>query len=103
MIILIVLAIAVSVFLFIRHKQKTDERLSRLHDIDYTQILKSSGGDIGSVTTYGNNGNTNYGSYHTSPTTKFLVVYLNGEREIVTVNDNSRLCQEYLLRLKTDN
>lgn len=100
--ILCVLLIAFCVFMIIRHRSKTNERLQRLNDIDYTQILKSNGGETGSVTTH-QNGNVSYNSFHTAPSTKFLVVYLNGDREIVTVNDNSTLCKEYLLRLKTDN
>ena len=95
------LTIGISVFLIIRNSKKTEERLSRLSEIDYTQIIGSSGGNNGTVYTHGNNG-TNIGTYSSPPTTKFLVVYLNGEREIVSVRDNSRLCDEYLLRLKKD-
>ena len=92
---------AIVLIIYCVHKSKvwTEEKIKRLPDIDYTQIIGSGGGESGSVTMHGSAG-TNFGSYSSRPTTKFLVVYLNGEQEIVSVDDNSKLCKEYLNRLK---
>lgn len=96
-----VAAAAVMVTLISNKKRKTEERLQRVSEIDYTQIIGSGGGSYGGVTTFGSAG-MNTGSYSSAPVTKFLVVYLNGRQEIVTVNDNSALCKEYLSKLKKD-
>lgn len=96
---LLAFAIGIIIWYVQKNKKKTEERIKRLPEVDFTQIIGSSGGETGSVVTYGNSG-ANFGAYSSAPTTKFLVVYLNGENEIVSVLDNSKLCKEYLLRLK---
>lgn len=98
-VIIIAITIGIVTWFAYKNKRKTEESLKRLPEVDYTQIIGSSGGETGSVVTYGNSG-ANFGAYSSAPTTKFLVVYLNGENEIVSVLDNSKLCKEYLLKLK---
>lgn len=71
----------------------------RLPDVEYTEIIASSNGG-GSVTTIDSNGDVGFGSYGSAPSTKFLVVYKSGEKEIVNLYDGIPLVNEYVRLLK---
>lgn len=89
----------VLMLVMIRNKSRQHSRhLAKTPDIDYTQILSSGGGTSGSVMMHGGDGGM--GSFSSAPVTKFLVVYLDGANEIVTVNDGSELCKIYLSKLR---
>lgn len=98
-VIVIVLVIIFLISFYYKNKKKTEEWLNRINEVAYTQIIGSNGGESGTIVTYGKSG-ANIGGFSTSSSTKFLVVYFSGEREIVTVFDNSKLCKEYLMKLK---
>ena len=79
-IISIILVTGIIIRYYRRYEKKHLERVANIH---YTQILPTGGDNSVSIT-------------------KFLVVYLSGESEIISVHNNSRLCKEYSQRLKTD-
>lgn len=93
-----------------RQKKEYIKRcLERLPEVDYTIILAASTGAVtqGIVTNVGA-GNSGMGSgvgsfsSYSAPSTKYLVVYRDGSREIVTIDDSSELGQEYAMRIKLD-
>ena len=105
------LFVAVSIggiVLFIRGLYKQEKRekeglmyyMSRLNEIDYTEIIGSSNGNSGVVTTVNSNGNVGMGSYGSNATTKFLIVYKSGEKEIIQIQDRSPLFPELVKLLK---
>lgn len=96
------------VFLFIsnlRKKEKQEkefinEMMKRLPDVEYTEIVSSSNGSNGTVSTFNLNGGVGYGSYSSRSTTKFLVVYKSGDKQIVNLRDEIPLFNEYVRLLK---
>lgn len=87
-----------------KKKQKEQERIDklteRLPEVEYTEIISSSNGEGGTVTTFDSNGDVGFGSYGSAPSTKFLVVYKSGEKEIVNLYDGIPLVNEYVRLLK---
>lgn len=87
-----------------KKKQKEQDRIDRLTerllDVEYTEIIASSNGEGGTVTTFDSNGDVGFGSYGGAPSTKFLVVYKSGEKEIVNLDDRLPLVNEYVRLLK---
>lgn len=96
------------IFLFIsnlhkkekQEKEFIDEMTRRLPDVEYTEIVSSSNGSNGTVSTFNSNGGVGYGSYSSRPTTKFLVVYKSGDKQIVNLRDGIPLFNEYVRLLK---
>ena len=103
--IFVVIFIMILMIILIKIRKKQNkfylERLERLSDVEWTQILSTNGSNMGSVTMYRKD-RVDFGTYSSVEMTKFLVVYFGGEREIVTVRDNSDLCKAYLEKLKTN-
>lgn len=90
----------VLMFIVIKHGKRkknkfTKVMMKKLPNVEYTAIISSSNGYCVS------NGNNSI--YEGGPTTKFLIVYKSGEKEIVTLSDEGPLFNEYvkLLRIKS--
>ena len=64
--------------------------------------MNSKAGISGESFSVSSSGKVSSGTFSTTSTTKFLVVYKNGDKDLVTVNDNSRLCKAYLMKIKND-
>ena len=101
-ILMFILIVGVNIFIFgyiLKRKKLNDrqniERASRITEVDYTEIIASGNRIDGFIS----NGS---GSVHSHPSTKFLVVYKNGNREIVNTADGSELCNLYLQLLKKE-
>lgn len=77
--ILIITCILGSVIVIRYYQRDKRIHMEKVQNIDYTQIIPTGGAAGG---------------------TKFLVVYLSGESELVVVDNNSSLCKEYLQKLK---
>ncbi len=85
-----------------KKKAFNDEMMRRLPDIEYTEIISSSNSSRGNVTTFNFNGGVGFGSYGSPATTKFLLVYKSGFKEIVNITDGTPLFNEYVMRLKKE-
>ncbi len=98
----IVLFIACWVIWIVKELEFKKELKRRLPDVAYTEIVSSSNGSNGTVSTLNSNGGVGFGSYRSRPTTKFLVVYTSGYKQIVTIEDGTALFKEYVARLRND-
>ncbi|MDE6504750.1 MAG: hypothetical protein K2L42_02650 [Clostridia bacterium] len=83
-----------------KNKEFIDEMMRRLPGVDYTEIIASSYCNNGTISTFNSNGEVGYGSYNSRPTTKFLVVYKSGDKQIVNLLDGTPLFNEYVQLLK---
>lgn len=80
-------------------KEFNKEMMRRLPEVEYTEIVSSSNGNNGTVSTFNSDGGI-FGSYSSYPTTKFLVVYKSGYKQIVNLRDGIPLFNEYVRLLK---
>lgn len=93
-------------FIFALHKKEKKEKefieemIRKLPDVEYTEIVSSSNGNSGTIATFNSNGGVGYGSYSSRPTTKFLVVYKSGDKQIVSLRDGIPLFNEYVRLLR---
>ena len=86
-----------------KDKEFNEEMMRRLPEVEYTEIVSSSNGSNGNVSTFNSHGGVGFGSYSSLPTTKFLVVYKSGYKQIVNLRDGIPLFNEYVRLLKTNN
>ena len=84
-------------------KDFNEEMMRRLPEVEYTEIVSSSNGGSGFVSTFNSDGGVGGGSYGSHPTTKFLVVYKSGYKQIVNLRDGIPLFNENVRLLKTNN
>ncbi len=103
----IVIAFGALFFLFFMlNKRKKQEKefneklMKKVPEIEYTEIVSSSNGNNGIISTFNTDGDIGFGSYNSLPTTKFLVVYRSGHKEIVNLRDGTPLFNEYVRLLK---
>ena len=84
--VVLILAIMIGIIVALHRKRKrfVTERMERVQEILYTEIISS--GFVG----YPGKMTVN------ACMTKFLVVYKNGEKELVDVADDSEICKIYL-------
>lgn len=98
----------VLIFLFIYKLYKrekldrefNEEMMRRLPEVEYTKIISSVVGNTGFVGTVNTDGKVGIGSYGADATTKFLVVYKSGYKQIVHLKDGIPLFNEYVKLLK---
>ena len=83
-----------------KYKEFNKEMMSRLPEVEYTEIISSSNGNSGTIGIISSDGVVGSGSYSSRPITKFLVVYKFGYKQIVSVYDGEPLFNEYVLRLR---
>lgn len=81
-------------------KEFNEEMMRRLPEVEYTEIVSSANGSNGTVSTFNSDGGVGFGSYSSRPTTKFLVVYKSGDKQIVNLRDGIPLFNEYVRLLK---
>ena len=86
-----------------KDKEFNEETMRRLPEVEYTEIVSSSNGSNGTISTFNSDGGVGYGSYSSRPTTKFLVVYKSGYKQIVNLRDGIPLFNEYVRLLKINN
>lgn len=83
-----------------KEKEFDEEMMRRLPDVEYTEIVSSSNGNGGAISTFNSSGGVGYGFYGSQSTTKFLVVYKSGDKQIVNLLDGSQLFNEYVRLLR---
>ncbi len=83
-----------------KRKEFNEEMTRRLPEVEYTEIISSSNGGSGTVSTLNSNGGVGFGSYDSRSTTKFLLVYKSGYKQIITIEDRNPLFNEYVALLK---
>ena len=83
-----------------KDKEFNNEMMKRLPDVEYTEIVSSSHGCHGSISVLNSDGEGGYGSYRSCLTTKFLVVYKSGYKQIINLRDGTPLFNEYVNLLK---
>jgi len=90
--------------IFMLHRRKrqdeefNEEMMKRLPEVEYTEIVSSSNGNNGTIGTFNSDGG--FGSDSSRPTTKFLVVYKSGYKQIVILRDGIPLFNEYVKLLR---
>lgn len=99
-VILLVGIIAMFIYMLRARAKKIAELWKRLPDVAYTEIVSSSTGASGSINTYNTKGELSFGSFYSSPSTKFLIVYKSGEKQIVNLGDGTALFNEYVQLLR---
>lgn len=83
-----------------KDKEFNEEMMRRLPEVEYTEIISSTSGSNGTVSAFNSDGDMGFGSYSSHPTTKFLVVYKSGYKQIVNLRDGIPLFNEYVKLLK---
>ncbi len=83
-----------------KDKEFNEEIMRRLPEVEYTEIVSSSNGNNGTVSTFNSDGGVGFGSYSSRPTTKFLVVNKSGYKQTVNLRDGIPLFNEYVRLLK---
>ncbi len=99
-VVVIIGAIVFLICMLYKNKKRDKELMRRLPEVEYTEIISSTNGNNGIISTFNTNGGVGFGSYSSCPTTKFLVVYKSGYKQIVNLRDSKPLFNEYVRLLK---
>lgn len=81
-------------------REFNEEMMRKLPEVEYTEIVSSSNGNKGTISTFNSDGGVGFGSYNSRPTTKFLIIYKSGDKQIVNLRDGTPLFNEYVNYLK---
>lgn len=100
LVVILVIKIVVAIIRKYRQIEKIKELTIRLPGVEYTEIIVSSNSRKGAFSSANTRGHFNYGTYKSSARTKFLVVYKSGQKQVVELQDDTPLFNEYLQLLK---